>query len=102
MGEKRNQPFQLSVNAFLRIDSQGSRVTSDGGLLLVRQLAKRPGLTGIIAKNKRDDRSGKNARLRSRICRGGPSAAASPGYEDVNNAKRLSQDATFHLIDLEI
>jgi hypothetical protein len=38
MGEKQNQPFQLSFNASLKIDFQGSRVTSDGGLILVREL----------------------------------------------------------------
>ena len=36
MGENQNQPFQLSFNRFLRVDFQGARVTSDGGLLLVR------------------------------------------------------------------
>jgi hypothetical protein len=29
MGEKQKQPFQLSFNASLRFDFQGSRVTSD-------------------------------------------------------------------------
>src|ERR1035437_6149727 len=38
MGEKQNQPFQLSFNPSLKVDFQGSRVTSDGGLLLVREL----------------------------------------------------------------
>jgi len=32
VGEKQNQPFQLSFNASLKVDFQGSRVTSDGGL----------------------------------------------------------------------
>lgn len=27
MGEKQNQPFQLSFNASLKVDFQGSRVT---------------------------------------------------------------------------
>jgi hypothetical protein len=31
MGEAQNQPFQLSFNPRLRIEFQGSRVTSDGG-----------------------------------------------------------------------
>lgn len=35
MGEKQNGPFQLSFNASLKIDFQGSRITSDGGLILV-------------------------------------------------------------------
>ena len=45
MGEKQNQPFQLSFNPSLKVDFQGSRVTSDGGLLLVRELDERLGLS---------------------------------------------------------
>ena len=44
MGEKQNQPFQLSFNPHLKVDFQGSRVTSDSGLLLVRELDERLGL----------------------------------------------------------
>lgn len=36
MGEDRKQVFQLSFNASLKVDSQGSRVTSDTGVILVR------------------------------------------------------------------
>jgi hypothetical protein len=32
-GEKQNQPFQLSFNTSLKIDFQGSRVTSGGRLI---------------------------------------------------------------------
>ena len=45
MGEQQNQPFQLSFNPSLKVDFQGSRVTSDGGLLLVRELDERLGLS---------------------------------------------------------
>ena len=38
LGDKENKPFQLSFNGFLKVDFQGSRVTFDGGLLLVRDL----------------------------------------------------------------
>lgn len=37
MGENPKQSFQLSFNAALKVDFQGSRVTSDGGLILVRE-----------------------------------------------------------------
>jgi hypothetical protein len=37
VGEKQNQPFQLSFNLSLKVDFQGSRVTSDSGLFLVRE-----------------------------------------------------------------
>ena len=38
MGGIQNQSFQLSFNASLKVDFQGSRVTSDGGLVPVRDL----------------------------------------------------------------
>ena len=41
MGESQKQGFQLSSNRFLRVDFQGSRVTSNGGLILVRELDER-------------------------------------------------------------
>jgi len=48
MGEKQNQPFQLSFNPSLRIDFQGSCVTSDGGLLLVRREQARRVYYGVV------------------------------------------------------
>ena len=59
MGEQQNQPFQLSFNPSLKVDFQGSRVTSDGGLLLVRELDERLGLSALIAEHLTDSR-GKN------------------------------------------
>jgi hypothetical protein len=63
VGEKQNQPFQLSFNPSLRVDFQGSRVTSDGGLLLVRELDERLGLSSLMAEHLTDDRRGKNTQL---------------------------------------
>jgi len=48
MGEKQNQPFQLSFNASLKIDFQELRVTSDGGLILARELDERRGFGELI------------------------------------------------------
>ena len=88
--DKQSQPFQLSFNASLKIDFQGSRVTSDGGLILVRELDERLGLGALIAEHLSDPRRGKNTQLPladllrqfvyNRIV----------GYEDVNDAERLS------------
>ena len=63
MGEQQNQPFQFSFNPSLKVDFQGSRVTSDGGLLLVQELDERLGLSALIAHNIMDDRRGKNTQL---------------------------------------
>jgi hypothetical protein len=35
VGETQKRPFQLSFNSSLRVEFQGARVTSDGGLILV-------------------------------------------------------------------
>ena len=60
MGEKQNQPFQLWFNAFLKVDFQGSRVTSNGGLILVRELDERLGLEKLIEEHLSDSRQGMN------------------------------------------
>jgi len=54
MGEKQNQPFQLSFNPSLKVDFQGSRVTSDGGLILLRELDERLGFSELIGQHLTD------------------------------------------------
>ncbi len=97
MGEK-NQPFQLSFNPCLKVDFQGSRVTSDGGLLLVRELDERLGLSALIVENLKDDRRGKNTQLPLPDLLRQSLYSRLAGYEDVNDAERLSLDPTFRLI----
>jgi hypothetical protein len=100
MGEIENRPFQLSFNASLKVGFQGSRVTSDGGLILVRELDERLGLGELIAQHLTDSR-GKNTQfcfadlLRQSVY------SRLAGYEDLNDAERLSQDPTFRLIGSE-
>ena len=101
MGEKQNQPFQLSFNPSLKVDFQGSRVTSDGGLLLVRELDERLGLSALITENIMDDRRGKNTQLPLPDLLRQSIYSRLAGYEDLNDAERLSQDPTFRLIGSE-
>ena len=60
MGEKRTKPFQLSFNGSVKVDFQGSHVTSDGGLILVRELDERLGLGKLIGEHLSDSRQGTN------------------------------------------
>ena len=92
MGEKQNQPFQLSFNASLKIDFQGSRVTSDGGLILVRELDERLGFGELITQHLTDSRRGKNTQLPLADLLRQSVYSRIAGYEDVNDAERLSQD----------
>ena len=101
MGEKQNQPFQLSFNASLKVDFQGSRVTSDGGLILVRELDERLGFCDLIAQHLTDSRQGKNTQLPLADLLRQSIYSRIAGYEDVNDAQRLAQDPTFRLIGSE-
>ncbi len=100
MGETQNQPLQLSFNARLRVEFQGSRVTSDGRLLLVRELDERLGFGALIERHLIDPR-GPNTQfpladmVRQSVYR------RLAGYEDVNDAERLSCDPAFRLIGSE-
>ena len=100
MGEIQKRPFQLSFNAILKVGFQGSRVTSDGGLILVRELDERLGFGELIEQYLTDSR-GKNTQfcfadlLRQSVY------SRLAGYEDLNDAKRLSQDPVFRLIGSE-
>jgi hypothetical protein len=101
VGEKQNGPFQLSFNASLKIDLQGSRITSDGGLILVRELDERLGFGEIIAQHLTDSRRGKNTQLPLADLLRRSVYSRIAGYEDVNDAERLAQDPTFRLIGSE-
>ncbi len=98
MGETQNHPFQLSFNASLKVDSQGSRVTSDGGLVLVRELDERLGLGELIAQHLTHSRRGKNRQFPLADLLRQSVYSRIAGYENVNHAGRLSQDPTFRLI----
>src|SRR6266851_496680 len=100
VGEVQNRPFQLSFNSSLKIDFQGSQVTSDGGLVLVRELDERLGFGELIARHLTDSR-GKNTQLPLADLLRQSVYSRLAGYEDVNDAERLSQDPTLRLIGSE-
>ncbi len=88
MGETQNQPFQLPFNASVKVEFQGSRVTSDGGLILVRALDERLGFGELIEEHLRDPR-GTNARLSLADLLRQSVYSRLAGYEDVNDTERL-------------
>jgi hypothetical protein len=99
MGEKQNQPIQLSFNASLRLVFLGSRATSDGGLILVRELDKHLGLEKLVGEHLCDSRQGLNMQFtladlqRQSVC------GRLAGYEYFNDAERLAADLMFRLIN---
>ncbi len=94
--ETQNQPFQLSFNSSLRVDFQGSRVTSDRGLILIRELDERLGFGELIEQYLTVSRV-RNARLPFADLLRQSVYSRLAGYEDLNDAERLSQDPTRRL-----
>ena len=84
---RRKKAFQLSFNGRLKVDFQGSRGTSDGGLLLV-ELDERLGFGALIERRLADAR-GKNTQLPLTDLVRQSVYSRLAGYEDVNDAERL-------------
>jgi DDE family transposase len=63
VGEKETEPFQFTFNGFLKVAFQGSHVTSDAGLILVRELDERLRLEAIIAAHLSNSRHRLNTQL---------------------------------------
>ena len=97
---RKKQPFQLSFNRSLPVEFPGARVTSDSGLIPVRELDDRLGLSAFVEWHLSDSRRGKNVPLplsdllRQSIY----SRLAGCEDADVNDAARVSQDPAFRLI----
>ena len=100
MGEKQTKPFQLSFNGLLKVDFQGSHVTSDGGLILVRELDERLGLGELIDEHLSDSRQGTNKQFTLADLLRQSVYSRLAGYEDLNDAERVSIDPTWFAEDL--
>src|SRR5712692_11241515 len=98
MGEKESEPFQFTFNGFLKVAFQGSRVTSDAGLVLVRELDERLGLAKFIAEHLSDSRHGLNTQFGLADLLRQSVYSRLAGHEDLNDAERLAADPTFRLI----
>ena len=62
-GEQETAAFQFTSYGFLKVAFQGSRVASDAGLVLVRELDERLGLQAMITVHLRDTRQGPNTQF---------------------------------------
>ena len=87
MGELQTAPFQFTFNGFLKVAFQGSRITSDAGLILVRELDERLGLAGLIAAHLRDSRHGLNTQFRL------PDSPAAVGVQPLGGLRRPQRRA---------
>ena len=73
-------------------------MTSDGGLLLVRELDERLGLGKLIEEHLTDSRQGSNKKFPLADLLRQSVYSRLAGYEDLNDAVRVSADPTFRLL----
>jgi hypothetical protein len=92
MGEGKKDVLRVNFNSKLKLEFHGVKVTSDAGLLAYREMDDAFGLTEMTANELTDNRIGKNTQhsLAALLRQSVYSRLA--GYEDTNDAERLSVD----------
>ena len=97
-GDSRKLPLRVDFDRRLKLEFLGSKITSDAGLLAYRELDDILGLTDLAGAALSDLRRGKNTRhLLTGLLRQSVFGRLA-GYEDVNDAERLSRDPAMRAI----
>ena len=97
-GEARQPPLRVTFDRRLRLEFHGARITSDGGLLVYRELDSTLGLTDVAITKLLDGGRGKTPHhtlgglFRQSVF------GRLAGYEDVNDAARLARDPAVRAI----
>src|ERR671919_2301074 len=98
MGDAEKAPLRLQFNPKIRLEFRGAAITSDAGLLPFREFDHALGLTCIASDYLQESRTGRNIRhhlvplLRQSIY------SRLAGYDDTNDAERLSQDPAMKVV----
>jgi hypothetical protein len=91
-GAGSESDFRLDFDPRVRLEFHGSKISSDGGLLLYRELDEALGLFNKTVRFLRDTRKGKNGVHTLLGLFRQSMFGRLAGYEDVNYAARLSRD----------
>ncbi len=98
MGKSNFPPLRVNFDRRLKLEFHGTRITSDAGLLVYCELDDVRGLTDLGRAALSDLRRGKNTRhLLTGLLRRSVFGRVA-GYEDVNDAERLSRDPAIRAI----
>ncbi len=90
--------FRLGFDARVRLEFHGSKISSDGGLLLFRELDETLGLHDMAGCLLQDTRTGKNGVHNFVGLLRQSTFGRLAGYPDVNDADRLSRDPVMRQI----
>ena len=90
--------FRLGFDPRVRLEFHGSKISSDGGLLLFRELDETLGLHDLAGRSLRDTRTGKNGIHNFGGLLRRSTFGRLAGYPDVNDADRLARDPVMRQI----
>jgi hypothetical protein len=93
-GAGKNQALRVAFDSRLKLEFHGAKVTSDAGLLAYRELDAALGLTDLSEDRLKDWRTGKNTQHSMVALMRQSIFSRLAGYEDTNDAERLSVDST--------
>ena len=97
-GEAKRGPLRVGFDRRLKLEFHGSQISTDAGLLPYRELDEVLGLSALAGEALLEVRQGKNTRhLLTGLLRQSVFGRLA-GYEDVNDAERLSRDPVMRAI----
>ena len=91
MGQPQGEGLKVGFDSSLRLEFHGSKVTTDAGLLAYRELDGVLGLFDSVSKDLSDVRIGRNTQHRIENLLRQSIFSRLAGYEDVNDATRMSK-----------
>jgi hypothetical protein len=97
-GESNSASLRVGFDRRLKLQFHGTKLSSDGGLLLFRELDDALGLSQMTSWELRDKRTGKNSRHGMLAMFRQSVFGRVAGYDDVNDAGRLSRDPVMRAI----
>ena len=98
MGESRKEALRVQFDSNVKLEFHGAKVTSDGGLLLYRELDEVLGLTALAEKVLQDPRTGQNTQHTMTALLRQSVYGRLAGYVDTNDAPRLRIDPTLRQV----
>lgn len=92
VGHPEGESIKVGFDGGDKLEFHGAKVTSDGGFLSYRDLDDVLGLFDTVSVNFQDNRTGRNIQHSMPTLLRQSVYTRLAGYEDVNNAERLSVD----------
>ncbi len=92
MGESKKEALRVQFDPSVKLEFHGAKLTSDGGLLVYRELDEILGLTALADEVFVDPRMGQNTQHTMTALLRQAVYGRLAGYEDTNDAERLRVD----------